>query len=91
MAALPVNIIIGAAAATLAVKGCQDATRNTAENNNNYSKGYTEKDAAKDTGVKQKEVEKAWHDARSDAQKAGELPERQARKDAQEKRNKGDK
>ena len=66
------------------MKGCQDATKNIAEK-------YTEKDAAKDTGVKQKEVEKAWHDARSNAQKAGELPERQARKDAQEKRNKGDK
>lgn len=41
---------------------------------------YTKKDAAADTQVKIKEVEKAWHKAREDAQKAGELPERAAQK-----------
>ncbi|CAE7270685.1 unnamed protein product [Symbiodinium microadriaticum] len=51
---------------------------------------YTKKDAAKDTGVSLKEVSKAWHQARDDAQKAGELPERAARKAAQAARAKKD-
>jgi hypothetical protein len=47
---------------------------------------YTEKDAAKETGVKEKEVARAWHDARDDAMKAGWLDERQVRKDTQRQR-----
>ncbi len=37
---------------------------------------YNEKDAAKDTDSSSKEVSEAWHQAREDAQKSGELPER---------------
>ena len=51
---------------------------------------YTEKNAAKDTGVSLKEVSKAWHQARVDAQRAGELPERAARKAAQKAAKKGE-
>lgn len=47
--------------------------------------GYDKKDAAADTGVSTKEVSRAWHDARDDAQKAGELPERAANKAAKGK------
>mmetsp|Transcript_39195 Transcript_39195/g.73078 ORF Transcript_39195/g.73078 Transcript_39195/m.73078 type:complete len:143 (-) Transcript_39195:102-530(-) len=47
------------------------------------SKKYTKKDAARDTRVSVKEVSKAWHQARVDAQKSGLLPERKARKAAQ--------
>jgi hypothetical protein len=41
---------------------------------------YTAKDAAKDTGASGKETARAWHDARQDAQNAGELSEREANK-----------
>lgn len=51
----------------------------------NMSK-YTEKDAGKDTNSSQKEVRKAWHDAREDAQKSGKLPEREANKKAGSKK-----
>ena len=43
---------------------------------NNYGKS----DAAKDTNSSVKEVSQAWHQAREDAQAAGELPERAANK-----------
>lgn len=43
---------------------------------------YTEKDAAEDTNSSVKEVSEAWHDAREDAQKSGELPEREANKNS---------
>lgn len=43
---------------------------------------YTKKDAAKDTDVSISEVSRAWHAARDDAMKAGELPERAANKAA---------
>lgn len=33
---------------------------------------YTEKDAARDTGVSEKEVNRAWHQARDDAMRSGE-------------------
>ena len=33
--------------------------------------GYTEKDAAKETGASNKEVNNAWHTARDDAAKDG--------------------
>lgn len=45
---------------------------------------YTEHDAAKDTGASLKEVAETWHQARDDAQKAGELPEREANKASKE-------
>ena len=35
---------------------------------------YTEKDARRDTGVGRKEVSHAWHQARQDARKSGEIP-----------------
>lgn len=41
---------------------------------------YDKKDAAKDTDSTTSEVSRAWHDAREDAQEAGELPERAASK-----------
>lgn len=37
---------------------------------------YTKKDAARDTGCSVKEASRAWHEARRDMQKSGELPER---------------
>lgn len=46
---------------------------------------YTKKDAAKDTNTSTSKVSKAWHDAREDAQKGGELPERAANKEKKEK------
>ncbi|TDI82595.1 MAG: hypothetical protein E2O79_06220 [Caldithrix sp.] len=49
---------------------------------------YSEKDAAHDTGVSTKEVERAWHDAREDAMAEGYLPERLARKQKQEAQKK---
>ncbi len=51
----------------------------------NMKKGYTPSDAAQDTGVSEKEVREAWHQAREDAQRAGELPERKVRKERQRK------
>ena len=41
---------------------------------------FTKKDAAKATGVTIKEVSRTWHQAKDDAQKSGELPERAANK-----------
>lgn len=35
---------------------------------------YTEKDAAKDTGVSIKEVNETWHQARDDARESKEIP-----------------
>ena len=52
--------------------------------------GYNEKDAAKDTGVSVKEVNQAWHDARDDAMKSGELNERKENKQNQANKNKED-
>ena len=46
--------------------------------------GYDKKDAARDTDSSTKDVSRAWHDAREDAQAAGELPEREANKAAQD-------
>ena len=43
---------------------------------------YTVTDAAKETGVSSKEASSAWHQAREDAQKSGELPERAANKES---------
>ncbi len=48
---------------------------------------YTEKDAAKDTDVSIKEAHETWHQAREDAQKSGELPEREANKAAKADRD----
>ncbi|OGM94671.1 hypothetical protein A2524_02085 [Candidatus Wolfebacteria bacterium RIFOXYD12_FULL_48_21] len=42
--------------------------------------GYTEKDAAKDTGSSGKETARAWHSARDDAAASGELESRNERK-----------
>ena len=48
--------------------------------------GYKESDAAKDTKVRQREVEATWHQARDDAQVrsggAGDQPTEQNRDDA---------
>lgn len=41
---------------------------------------YTKQDAAKDTDAGGKETARAWHQARDDAEKSGELPERAANK-----------
>jgi hypothetical protein len=41
---------------------------------------YTEKDARKETDSSRKETKEAWHTAREDAQKSGELPERPSNK-----------
>lgn len=46
---------------------------------------YTKKDAAKETNTSTSKVSKAWHDAREDAQKSGELPERKTNKDKKDK------
>ncbi len=43
---------------------------------------YDKPDAAKDTGVSIKEVAETWHQAKDDAQRAGELPERAAHKES---------
>lgn len=45
------------------------------------SSNYDEEKAAKDTGVSIKEVKEAWHTAREQAQKAGQLDERKANKE----------
>jgi len=49
--------------------------------------GYDKVDAAKDTGSSTSEVSHAWHVARDDAQKSGELPERAAHKAEKAERN----
>ena len=49
---------------------------------------YTVTDAAKDTGVSSREASSTWHQAKDDAQKAGELPERAAHKEEQSSRSK---
>lgn len=46
---------------------------------------YDKKDAARDTDSTIKDVAHAWHTARDDAQKAGDLPERADSKDADKK------
>lgn len=46
---------------------------------------YDKKDAANDTGSSVKETSTAWHDAREDAQKDGELTERAVEKISQDK------
>ena len=51
--------------------------------------GYGKEDAAKDTNVSVKEVSETWHQAREDAQKSGELPERAANKESQSSSEKG--
>lgn len=43
---------------------------------------YTVTDAAKETGTSSREASGAWHQARDDAQKAGELPERAVNKES---------
>lgn len=53
--------------------------------------GYDKKDAAKDTDTSTSKVSEAWHDARDDAQKADQLPEREANKSASESGSKRDK
>ncbi len=41
---------------------------------------YSKSDAGRDTDSSAKEVSSAWHDAREDAQRSGELPERAVNK-----------
>jgi hypothetical protein len=53
--------------------------------------GYDKEDAAKDTDTSTSKVSEAWHDARDDAQKAGELSEREANKSAPDSGKKDDK
>ena len=62
-----------------------DTSSQTQSRDESRGGGYDKKDAAADTGVSTKEVSRAWHDARDDAQKAGELPERAANKAAKGK------
>lgn len=50
---------------------------------------YTQKDARKETKATQKETSEAWHQAREDAQKAGQLPERKEHKEEKEKKQGG--
>ncbi|MBI2620877.1 hypothetical protein HYW61_01465 [candidate division WWE3 bacterium] len=45
---------------------------------------YDKDDAAKDTDSTAKEVSEAWHTARDDAQKSGDLPERKEKKEKDE-------
>lgn len=42
---------------------------------------YEEKDAQKETHSSREETKDAWHTAREDAQRSGELPERAANKE----------
>ena len=42
---------------------------------------YDKRDAARDTDVSEREVERTWHEARDDAQRSGRLPEREENKD----------
>ena len=65
MATNAVNAALAAAAALAASVAILESSK------------YNEKDAAKDTGVSQKEVAKAWHRAREQVMAGGELPERQ--------------
>ncbi len=44
-----------------------------ADNDSSSKKKYTEKDASKETNSSNKEVAKAWHDARDDAEEDGEI------------------
>lgn len=37
---------------------------------------YTREDAAKDTGVDPKEVDRVWHEAREDARRSGYLKDK---------------
>ena len=42
---------------------------------------YTREDAAKDTNVDVKEVDRVWHEAREDARASGELPKKEEKKE----------
>ena len=48
--------------------------------------GWGKKDTAKETGDSVKEVSKAWHQARSDSQEDGRLPERERSKAAEKEK-----
>jgi hypothetical protein len=46
---------------------------------------YTEKEAAKETDSSGKDTSRAWHQARENAQKDGQLPEREEHKGGETK------
>ena len=54
------------------------------KNGDGNSGDYDLDDAAKDTDSGSRETARAWHAAREDAQEAGELREREERKEVQE-------